>query len=200
MRFELPAPADTLSLHLSLLGEAAALNTAAALAVALTQDLSLTAASKALCAVQPMAGRMVPLHGRAGALVLDDSYNANPRSTEAALRTACALAKTQGRRLVVVLGDMLELGALSKEAHQTVGAQVVACGAGLFVASGHAMRDAAQVAAAAGVETLRVDNSEAAADGVRSNVTSKDLVLVKGSRSMAMERVVEALVSPEAAS
>lgn len=199
-RFELRAPNDAISLSLSLLGESAALNTAAALAVVLTQDLSLAAASKALCAVKPMAGRMAPLEGRSGALVIDDSYNANPRSTDTALRTAAALAKAQGRRLVVVLGDMLELGSLAQDAHRAVGAKVVVSGAGLFVACGEAMRLAAHATQTAGVETLQVDSSEAAAELLRSHVVASDLVLVKGSRSMQMERVVEAVVSQEAAS
>ena len=197
--FALPKPNRDIELTLSLLGESAAVNAAAALGVMLCLGLSVTSAGRALSAIKPIPGRMYPVSAKNGALVLDDSYNANPRSTEAALHTASALAKARGRRLVVALGDMKELGTLSVDEHRVVGAEVASRGAAVFIACGEAMQEAAASAKPGGVTTLVAGDSEEAARAALHHVEPGDVVLVKGSRSMAMERVVEALLAGEVA-
>src|SRR5690606_17881375 len=98
-----------LALTLGLLGEAAAVDAAAALAVCEALGAPREAFARGLAAVRPAPQRLSLGPGRLGSLLLDDSYNANPRSTRVALETAGALRALGGRRLLVALGDMKEL-------------------------------------------------------------------------------------------
>src|SRR5690606_41572572 len=104
----------------------AALNAAGALAVVLDlEPAGLDAAAAALSAVPPAHARMVPHELSSGLLVIDDTYNASPRSTVAALETAALLASIRGGALVAVLGDMLELGRDAERLHETVGREAI---------------------------------------------------------------------------
>jgi UDP-N-acetylmuramoyl-tripeptide--D-alanyl-D-alanine ligase len=186
--------AGTLTVITAMLGPAVATNFAAALgAVAATGagPDALRRAARAMGEVAPVPGRLVPRALR-GALVLDDTYNASPRAVRAALEAARELADARGARLVVALGDMLELGALSASLHEEVGRDVAAAGAAVFVACGAEMRRAARSAEGAR-EVLAVDRSEEAGACLRARVAAGDVVLVKGSRGTRMERAVAAL-------
>jgi UDP-N-acetylmuramoyl-tripeptide--D-alanyl-D-alanine ligase len=189
----------------SLLGKAAALDAAAAVAALAAMHArpftraDLDAIVTALASVKPTPGRLTPV--AAGAVtLLDDTYNANPRSVRASLAAAREVADEVGGRLVVVLGDMLELGELSESLHAGVGVDVLGVRPEMFVTVGGQMGLAARVVAArAGeggasivVETLTTDD---AATVVQSVLRPGDVVLVKGSRGMRMERVVEVLAS-----
>jgi UDP-N-acetylmuramoyl-tripeptide--D-alanyl-D-alanine ligase len=177
-----------------LLGPAVATNFAAALgAVAAlgVDEEGLRRAARALGEVAPVPGRLVPRALR-GALVLDDTYNASPRAVRAALAAARELADARGARLVVALGDMLELGAWSDAAHAEAVAEVAQARAAVLVACGAAMTRAAATGAGA-AEVVRVGDSVAAGEALRARVTEGDVVLVKGSRGTRMERAVGAL-------
>lgn len=196
------APAR-LEVNLALLGPAAARNAAAAVAAAaalrarpLTGD-ELAAVTRALAGVVPVAGR---LNARmiGDVLVLDDTYNANPRSVRAALEAARERVTANDARLVVALGDMLELGALSPAMHAEVVDDVMRLGAAAFVAVGPEM----STAVAAVRETLgergrrsvlTAPDSVSAAALICDAVRPRDVVLVKGSRGLRMERIIEAL-------
>jgi UDP-N-acetylmuramoyl-tripeptide--D-alanyl-D-alanine ligase len=135
----------------------------------------------------PVAGRMTVRHG-ARLTVLDDTYNANPRSVAVALETLARLSR--GRRAVAVLGDMLELGEDSVEAHRGVGREAARAVAALF-AFGPRARDIARSAREAGLS--EVWESEDAAEMSRllgEHLRDGDVVLFKGSRGMRMERLV----------
>ncbi|MFO0624515.1 MAG: UDP-N-acetylmuramoyl-tripeptide--D-alanyl-D-alanine ligase [Polyangiales bacterium] len=177
-----------------LLGPAVATNFAAALgAVAAlgVDEAAMRRAAVALGAVPPVPGRLVPRTLR-GALVLDDTYNASPRAVRAALAAARELADARGARLVVALGDMLELGAWSDAAHAEAVEEAARAGAAVLVACGAAMtRGAARGAGAA--EVVCVPDSVAAGEALRARVRAGDVVLVKGSRGTRMERAVGAL-------
>ena len=126
--------------------------------------------------------------------LLDDSYNANPESVSQALETAGAL-RGDGR-FISVLGDMAELGPAAESAHREVGRNTVACGVDLFVGVGPLMRLASDEARRAGMDGARImnfDTPEQAASSLAGALLSGDWVLVKGSRSMMMERVIEGL-------
>ncbi len=170
--------------QLQLVGEAAALNGAGALAVAMVLGVDLEAAAAGMERLAPVSGRMQPRQSAAGVLVLDDTYNANPSSTLRALRTSKTMADARGGRLFAVLGELKELGALSREKHREVREVAEPLARCVFVgtemgAVGAAVADADEaLAALAATAELR----------------GGDVVLVKGSRSMALEQVVATLV------
>jgi UDP-N-acetylmuramoyl-tripeptide--D-alanyl-D-alanine ligase len=143
---------------------------------------------------QPVYGRGKPLFLPGGIHVLDDSYNSNPDSLEAAL-AAFAEMKGEGRG-IVVLGDMLEIGPLSKEFHERVGR--LAGGmrfAHLFV-FGEAARHIAVGAKTSGMEAGRIHfaaDMEELLQTLEKTLVPEDWILIKGSRRMRMERVIEGI-------
>jgi UDP-N-acetylmuramoyl-tripeptide--D-alanyl-D-alanine ligase len=135
--------------------------------------------------------RLVAVRTENGALILDDSYNASPASTLAALNL---LDELEGRK-VAVLGDMLELGRYARQGHEMVGiraAEVV----DELVCVGELAMWIASAAQQSGLSPNRIamlSNIQEAIDYLRPKLTSQDIVLVKGSRGMRMERIVTGL-------
>lgn len=120
--------------------------------------------------------------------VIHDAYNANPSSVRAAL---AALATRQGARRVCVLGDMLELGEASDRLHKEIGELAGQCGVDLAILVGPAMAGAAGPLRARGVPCeVFEESADEAMRTVAGMIREGDLVLVKGSRGMRMERVV----------
>jgi UDP-N-acetylmuramoyl-tripeptide--D-alanyl-D-alanine ligase len=131
-----------------------------------------------------------------GIRVVNDCYNANPPSMQAALQmlrdTPCA-----GRK-VAVLGDMLELGVYTQRAHLDTGAVVANCGLSALVTVGQSAKWIAEGALAAGMSDHRVMpvlSVTEAAEALRSLVSEGDMVLLKGSRRVGLEKILEAFVS-----
>ena len=129
--------------------------------------------------------------------ILDDSYNANPASVRQALLTA-AQVRTAGERLLVVLGDMLELGTLSSVRHREMGEVVAGLNPrpDLLITVGHEARALAAQAQAQGVSVRTFGAAAEAADFIRDTVehyAGPQLVLVKGSRGVQLEIVTRAL-------
>jgi UDP-N-acetylmuramoyl-tripeptide--D-alanyl-D-alanine ligase len=130
--------------------------------------------------------------GHAGCFLLNDAYNANPASVVQAIETA-DLLKTPGR-VFGILGDMKELGASEEAAHREIGRAAAAGGLDFFAGVGCLMALAADEARRAGMtdgQALSFDTPEAAAAWAKEQLRPGDWVLVKGSRSMRMERAVE---------
>jgi UDP-N-acetylmuramoyl-tripeptide--D-alanyl-D-alanine ligase len=126
-----------------------------------------------------------------GALILDDTYNASPESTLAALNL---LEELEGRK-VAVLGDMLELGPYEERGHELVGRRAAEL-ADELVTVGKRGRIIASAARQAGMNPGRIielDDSEQAAEFLAKHLTARDIVLVKGSHGMQMDRIVAAL-------
>ncbi|HVA80986.1 MAG TPA: UDP-N-acetylmuramoyl-tripeptide--D-alanyl-D-alanine ligase [Candidatus Binataceae bacterium] len=190
-----------LTFETRLLGPAAALNCAAALAAvtalspAPITTAQLAAVGAVFAAAAPLTRRMAPVE-IGGTLLLDDSYNAQPPSMRIAIATAHEVATARGARLIVVLGDMLELGALAPAAHDEAVRQALDADTAIFVAVGPEM-SAALERATRGVNarcrTLATPESHAAAEMVCGLVRPADVVLVKGSLAMAMDRVIDLL-------
>ncbi|MCS7251293.1 MAG: UDP-N-acetylmuramoyl-tripeptide--D-alanyl-D-alanine ligase [Thermoflexus sp.] len=135
--------------------------------------------------------RLVAVPGFRGSLILDDTYNASPPSMLAALNL---LAELDGRK-IAVLGDMLELGAYEMEGHRLVGGRAGAV-VDLLVTIGPRARIIAQEAIAAGLPSHRVwtcNSNPEAVEILRQILEPGDVVLVKGSRSLRMEEIVNAL-------
>lgn len=128
-----------------------------------------------------------------GTWVVDDSYNANPMSMRASLASLREMAGD--RRIVAVLGEMRELGEFSATEHDALGDDVAKLGVRLLVSCGGEMDRAAARAEAAGVEVVRAKDAAEAGKLAIARVSGKDVVLVKASRGVRAERVVEALVA-----
>jgi len=193
-RTPLGSPTEALlRVRFPLLGEHAAIDLLAALAAA-EAALGAPLTASDIEAAVPRA----ELHGRGslhvlgnGAWVIDDSYNANPGSVAAAL--AALAEQGAGRRKIAVLGEMRELGALAEAEHDALAARVLEAKVDVLVSCGGLISRTAALVRAAGVPTFDFIDAEEAATFVTSVVVSSDIVLVKGSRSIATERVVAAL-------
>ena len=132
--------------------------------------------------------------------LIDDSYNANPESARASVRT---LAGLHGHsRRVLVLGDMLELGPLAPELHHEIGVEAAKCGIDLLVLVGELTRATAAGALSEGLaphRVLHVADTDEAIVSVPRLLETGDVVLVKGSRRTGLDRLVKALVERESA-
>jgi UDP-N-acetylmuramyl pentapeptide synthase len=174
---------------LPLVGRHNADNAACALAVAVALGVDAELAAQGLETSRPhsMRSEVVDVAGRS---VLVDCYNANPASMGAAIETLGQLRGTGSG--VAVLGDMLELGDEAEQAHRAAGRQ--AADAGLeVIALGEFAGHIAAGAREAGGNSRAVDSPEAAAEAVLSATCPGDWILVKASRRMRLERVVEAM-------
>lgn len=147
----------------------------------------------------PERGRGAALQSERGFVVLDDTYNANPDSMAAALAVLAAQPCT-GRRMAV-LADMLELGPSAQAAHREIGKTAAAAGIALLLTTGDLATEIAAGAKAAGFPATRMrhypDRRALIAD-LQEIVRAGDVVLVKGSRGMHMEEVVDALMGGNA--
>lgn len=176
----------TIEIALPLAGEHNVRNACAAAAIATALDVPAATIKEALQGVNPVSGRLTPLQGLRGATLYDDSYNANPKSVIAA---AEFLASLSGESLFV-LGDMFELGDDAQRIHAEVGAAIRDAGVDRLFAHGEMSRHAAD---AFGEQAEWHDALDALVDVVSGKLEDGVNVLVKGSRGMRMERVVEAL-------
>ena len=191
--FALEAGGARTTVTLALAGRHNVVNALAAAAVGVALGVPLEAIARGLAEAQPVAGRCV-WRPAGDVRILDDTYNANPVSLRAALETVTAGRGTG--RLVVVLGDMLELGAITEEAHRDAGRAVVAAGAGELVGVGRSALWAVEAARAAGLaEAHHATTFEDTVAHLLKHLVPGDTVLVKGSRGMRLERVVDALVA-----
>ncbi|MDQ6882902.1 MAG: UDP-N-acetylmuramoyl-tripeptide--D-alanyl-D-alanine ligase [Candidatus Dormibacteraeota bacterium] len=192
-RFLLVTPRGAAEVFLRLPGQHSILNALAAAAVALEFDFDAPAIAIALHGFAPPARRMNVVPGLGGSTIIDDCYNASPGSMEAAL--AVLKLAPPGSAKVAVLGDMLELGDHAEKAHADAGALAGRSADWVIAVGDHAGR-IAQAARHAGLPADRafaVDGVEAAIAAVKPLLSPQTQVLVKGSRGMRMERVVDAI-------
>jgi UDP-N-acetylmuramoyl-tripeptide--D-alanyl-D-alanine ligase len=192
-------PRGSIDLTTALVGRGNLANVLAAASVALEFDLPLEAIAQRAGRLGPAShrGEVVRLAG--DVTLIDDSYNANPTATRLALDV---LRGGSVRRRVAVLGEMLELGDRAVALHQDVGRAAAAADLGLLLTVGGpaaaAMADAA-VAAGLGAERVRyAATSDEAAEALTRLVRPGDLVLVKGSRGVRTDRIVERLKAERA--
>jgi UDP-N-acetylmuramoyl-tripeptide--D-alanyl-D-alanine ligase len=196
-RLGVKRPSGALELELPLLGEAGAYAALAAVAVAeclAPGALDGQAISRALAgAGEP--GRLEAHALADGTVVLDDAYNANPASARSSLRTAQEIAAARSARLVLVLGEMRELGALSTREHAGLGTVIGESGAAALIAVSGDARFYLDGARASGMDTVFAADADAALAAARARVRPGDVVLVKASRGIRAERVVEGLIA-----
>jgi UDP-N-acetylmuramoyl-tripeptide--D-alanyl-D-alanine ligase len=183
-------------------------NSLAVAAVALSLGLDLDEVASLLTAARPASRwRMEVTRTAAGATVVNDAYNANPESVRAALDALVAMAGPRAdraaRRPVAVLGEMRELGETSVPEHEEIGRIAVRLGVARLVVVGDsgasvALADGArsEVAVSGGsTEVVRVDGVDDALADLVATTTPDDVVLVKASRGVALERVAAGLLA-----
>ena len=192
-KFDLVLDSDRRRIKFPFLSETYIYDLLAAVGVGRALSLSLDEIEPMIRDLKPFAKRGLLLRLAKKIVVIDDSYNSNPRALEAALRNYAALP---ARRRVAVLGDMLELGEAAAKFHEDAGRQAERFGWDLLVTVGPLSRHMAGGARGAGMGMDRILSfaaSEEAAAGIPELIQEGDLVLVKGSRGIRTEMIVEAL-------
>ena len=190
-------PQGTATLHVPLLGRHNALNTLAALAAADCWGINADDARRALAEIAPGAMRGEILRFEAGYTLINDCYNSSPAALAAAV---ALLARSPGfRRRLLVAGEMLELGASSAQLHREAGAQAASFGNvdWIFGVQGNA-REILRGAVAAGHSPAHerfFSSAAEAAEFLSGFLEAGDLVLLKGSRGVHLERLADALTA-----
>jgi UDP-N-acetylmuramoyl-tripeptide--D-alanyl-D-alanine ligase len=180
------------------LGDNAVYSALAGAAVGVSLGMNLVDVSKALANYQAPPGRMRILEGIKHTLILDDTYNSSPQSSLMALGSLKRIELFTGARRFAVLGDMLELGSYTAEGHREVGKFAVQAGVDELVVVGERSVDTMQAAKKAGMAEERIfhfDTSEQAGRFVQDRIKQGDLILVKGSQGMRMEKVVKEIMA-----
>ncbi len=189
-----PGAREIIEAELPFVGEAAALDLCAALAAS-------DAASGAIAqhAIDAAMTRAKNVEGRAAivalgdVLVIDDTYNANPASMRAALAILGDLAGPEHRRRVAILGEMKELGTSERDEHIALGDALASAKVALAIGCGGLASETMNRARALGVDALACEDVASATRAAIERIRPGDVVLVKGSRSVGAERVVQAL-------
>ena len=180
------------SAALHLVGDHNAMNATGAFALAVALGYRPEECVRGLEAAQAHARRLQVIEAPHGVTVIDDCYNANPASMHAALRTVQGLAAAEGRA-VAVLGDMLELGTAELHEHTQLGV-AASDGVSVLALFGPRMKAAhAQAVKKLGPKVRHFEDVGALVAWLQQELHPNDFVLVKGSRGMRLERVVEAL-------
>jgi UDP-N-acetylmuramoyl-tripeptide--D-alanyl-D-alanine ligase len=187
-RLQISARGENCELQLPLPGKHNARNALAAAAAALSVDIKLPAIKLGLETVQPVKGRLYARRGLAGMRILDDTYNANPGSVQAALEVVTQLPGEAW----LVLGDMGELGPESARQHAQIGELARTAGVRRLFTLGVLSKNAAR-SFGQGAETY--DSVPALADALKADASPAVNLLIKGSRAMHMEQVVMEVVA-----
>jgi len=191
-RFRLNVDSDSVVIALPLPGRHNVMNALAASAAAIAAGASLQAVREGLQSLQSVGGRLQIKQGDNGVTVIDDTYNANPASLQAALEVL--IGSGDGEK-ILVLGDMGELGDLAEGLHRQMGEQARTAGVDRLFTLGSLAQHAAPPFGAAANHFTTQDALINALQQTLVNRRQAVTVLVKGSRSMQMERVVNALTA-----
>lgn len=187
----LETPEGIVQVRLSVLGKHNVSNALAASAVAVALGVSNKDIAQGLSRFSGMQGRLNQQVGYQDAVVIDDTYNANPDSMKVAVDVLVGQIKHIQNTLIFVMGDMGELGESEGSMHAEIGAYAKQKGVSKFLSFGQLSKLAS---AAFGKEGKHFDSLDALVDAVKAEMNVNTSVLVKGSRFMKMERVVQAIV------
>lgn len=197
--FKLSAGETEMPVHLGgVIGKQPIYAALAAAAVGRVYEFNLMEISEALNKTKFAPGRMRVISGIKHTTLIDDSYNASPRSTLAALEGIGKIQIKKNNKKYVALGDMLELGAYTEKGHQEVGEAIVINNIDVFVAVGEKMEEAITAAISAGMSedrTFKFAKPEEAGLFLQERIKEGDLILIKGSRRMGMEKITEELMA-----
>jgi len=167
----------------------------AGISVGIFFKMNIVDIAKALEFLRAPIGRLNLIDGARGSYIIDDTYNASPISTLAALNV---LDQLEARRKIAVLGDMLELGDQTESGHREVGKKIFSAKVNLFVAVGKRMQYAIKQLREMGFSKSNIWYFESpleAAKKIAEIIQEDDLILVKGSQGMRMEKIVEEIVA-----
>ncbi len=170
------------------------LNALAASAVGYSFGMTALEISNALGTVKPPAQRGEVLHFEQGFTIINDSYNSNPAALMKMVGTLNDGART-GNRKIVVAGEMLELGTMEREIHQETGRELASSGIDYLIGVRGLAKDLVEAANEAGFENAKFfENSEEAGEFLCGEISKDDVVLVKGSRGVKTENVIEKII------
>jgi len=181
-------PQGDLSLQLPLLGKHNILNALAAIAATIAINIPFSAIKKGLETISPAPGRLQLKALENGVKIIDDTYNANPFSLQAAVET---LAQFSGKK-ILVLGDMKELGTDAKNLHHAAGEKIRAAGIDYLFTYGELSANTSQ---AFGEGAYHFNEQDKLVTALKPLLYNQTTILVKGSRSMRMEKVVAELIA-----
>ncbi len=193
-KFTLVVGTKPIKVELPLLGKHFVPAALAAAAVGKIYGLNLREIKKGLEAVNPQPHRMKPIKLENGALLLDDTYNANPLAAKEALKVLVDVAKDKNK--ILVLGEMKELGSYEERGHREVGAEIAKSKINFLITVGKATNYTIDEAVKRGLKEssayLASDKDDLLAK-IKSVYKKDDVILIKGSRSLKLEEVVEKL-------
>jgi UDP-N-acetylmuramoyl-tripeptide--D-alanyl-D-alanine ligase len=167
----------------------------ASLAISSYFDLNLLEVSNHLKEIPPVPGRMEVLSGIKNSVIIDDAYNASPESAFSALKTIEEVKYSFAKK-IFVLGDMLELGDYSNEGHYAVGKKAKEVGVDILVTIGEKSLETARGAIDAGFSREKIFSFNKVEDAftfLNEKISERDVVLIKASRGMKLEKLIEQL-------
>jgi UDP-N-acetylmuramoyl-tripeptide--D-alanyl-D-alanine ligase len=198
VRFTLALGREEVEVSFPMMGISSIYNALAGTAVATIFGVQLKEIKKRLEGVKPFSMRMEIIRLVNGATIINDAYNANPKSMELVLKALSEVK--EGGRGIAVLGDMLELGQFSGEAHARIGEKVVSFGVDLLFTLGESAEIIAKKAREMGLNESHVTVSRDHRDllgRLKKTIRRGDWILVKGSRALSMEKIVLGLMGEE---
>jgi len=195
--FTLVLPEETITIDLKIPGIFMVSNALSAAAVGYKLGLSAKEIKTGLEDFKPVGQRMNILHTSSGINLIDDTYNANPDSMEAALKTLTTLKKYN--RGIFIVGDMFELGRHAEKMHEEIGAMAAGSDISMLYATGEFAETVASGAAGGGMKSKNIftGSKKEIVDDLTERLRTNDWVLVKGSRGMGMEEIVEGLMDDD---
>lgn len=170
----------------------------AGLAVGSIFGVNLVEGAAALRQLKPLPGHMRLIPGIKGTLIIDDTYNSSPDPTKSALQTLSQIQIKPGAERYAVLGDMLELGTETENAHREVGFKTAELGVNFLITVGEASKHTAAAAQEAGLDEHKIASfadSVSAGKFLQEKLESGDVVLIKGSQSTRMEKIVKEIMA-----
>ena len=170
----------------------------AGLAVGVIFGVNLVDGAQALSKLESLPGRMRLMPGIKNTLIIDDTYNSSPEAAKAAVETLAQVALKEGAERYAALGDMLELGAETENAHRELGFKVAELGIDNLITVGEAAKHIAESAKEAGLDEHRIASfadSREAGRFLQEKLKTGDVVLAKGSQGGRMEKLVKEVMA-----
>ena len=169
-----------------------------AIAVGHILGINIVEAGSALRNLEPLAGHMRIIDGIKNTLLIDDTYNSSPDAAKSALITLSKIQTIENTKKIAVLADMLELGSETIDTHREIGHKVAELGIDFLITVGEASKHTAAAAREAGLSDNQIasfSDSESAGKFLQEKLRTGDVVLIKGSQGMRMEKIVKEVMA-----